>query len=178
VEQGATLRRLPPDFADNYRAACLAENVQYLSQHEGPAGGSPKLVVWAHNQQIANSAGAEHSLGQWLRATHGTNYFALGLALGQGQHTSENASGQRVATPLETAPPGSYEAWLRTGPPAFLVGLTKLELGAANAWIFQQQLLRDASTRTVRHQFGLHDLRGEFDAVVFLRDSTPAHFLP
>ncbi|MGI4737411.1 MAG: erythromycin esterase family protein [Janthinobacterium lividum] len=178
VEQGATLRRLPPDFADNYRAACLAENVQYLSQHEGPAGGSPKLVIWAHNQQIANSAGAEHSLGQWLRATHGTNYFALGLALGQGQYTSENANDQRVATPLETAPPGSYEAWLRTGPPAFLVGLTKLELGAANAWIFQQQLLRDVSTLTVRHQFGLHDLRGEFDAVVFLRDSTPAHFLP
>jgi erythromycin esterase-like protein len=178
VEQGATLRRLPPDFADNYRAACLAENVQYVSQHEGPAGTLPRLVIWAHNQQIANSAGAEHSLGQWLRATYSTSYFALGLALGQGQYTSESVSGQRAATPLETAPPGSYEAWLRTGSPAFLVGLTKLELSAANAWLFQQQLLRDASTRAVRHQFGLHDLRGEFDAAVFLRDSTPAHFLP
>ncbi|QKG58180.1 erythromycin esterase family protein [Hymenobacter sp. BRD128] len=148
--------------------------MQFLSQNDGPA----RLVLWVSNTQAATSNGAEHCLGQWLRATYGGGYVGLGLALGQGSYAAENPAGQWVATPLETPPPGSYEAWLRTGLPAFFLSLHKLELTEANAWLFQQQLLRDAGSRQTRHQFGLHDLRGAFDGLVFLRDSTPAHFLP
>lgn len=179
VEQGATLHRLPPDDAPNYREACLAENVQYLSQHEGPGGGPARLLLWGSNALLGNSRAPYHqALGQWLHATYGAGYVALGLALGQGSYATRSPSGQLAPTPLAAAPTGAYEAWLRTGPPAFYMGLNKLELQDANAWLFQQQLLRDADWRATPYPFKLHNLRNEFDAVLFLRDSTPARPVP
>ena len=179
VEQGATQLRLPPDDAPNYREACLAENVQYLSRHEGPGGGPAKVLLWGANALLANSLTPyRHALGQWLHATYGTGYVALALAVGQGTYATRPASGQLAATPLAPAPVGAYEAWLRTGPLAFYLGLSKLELQDANAWLFQQQLLRDADWRATPYPFKLHSLRSEFDAVFFLRDSTPARPVP
>jgi erythromycin esterase len=179
VEQGATLRRLPPDDAPNYREACLAENVQYLSQHEGPSNGPAKVLIWGSNALVGNIvAPYHHALGQWLHATYGAGYVALALAVGQGSYATRTTTGLLVPTPLALAPAGTYEAWLRTGPPAFYLPLNKLELQNANAWLFQQQLLRDADWRATVYPFKLHNLRNEFDAIVFLRDSTPARALP
>jgi erythromycin esterase len=179
VEQGATLHRLPPDDAPNYREACLAENLQYLSQHEGPGGGPAKLLLWGSNALVGNIvAPYHHALGQWLHATYGAGYVALGLAVGQGSYATRSPSGQLVATPLAPAPNGAYEAWLRTGPAAFYLALNKLELQDANGWLFQQQLLRDADWRATPYPFRLHSLRNEFDAVLYWRDSTPVRLLP
>ena len=179
VEQGATWRRLSFGLAFNYRQACLAENAQYLSQTEGPAGAPARLVLWASNSAVAKALGPqEHPMGEWLRATLGTGYAALGLALGQGSYAALDAAGHWRPAPLATPPPGAYEAWLRTGPPASWLGLSRLELTDENAWLFQSQLLRDPGRPAARNQFMLHSLRGEFDAVVFLRDSTPAYFFP
>ncbi|MGI4873693.1 MAG: erythromycin esterase family protein [Janthinobacterium lividum] len=173
IAQGATFRRLPPELADDYRAACLAENVAWQQEHNGGA----KLLVWAANQQIAATASLTRSLGQWLRATYGAGYFALGFALGQGSYTTTTDSGHRATSALEAAPPGAYEAWLRNGPPAFLLPLAKLELTEANAWILQQQQLRELGNQPTHYQFRLHNLASEFDAVVFLWESTAARGL-
>ena len=179
VEQGATLHRLPPDDAPNYREACLAENVQYLSQHEGPGGGPAKLLLWGSNALLGNSITPyRHALGQWLHATYGAGYVALALAVGQGSYATRSAGGQLAATPLAPPPTGAYETWLRTGSPAFYLGLNKVDLQDANAWLFQQQLLRDADWRATAYPFKLHSLRSDFDAVLFLRDSTPVQPLP
>lgn len=179
VEQGATLHRLPPDEAPNYREACLAENVQYLSQHEGPGGGPAKLLLWGSNALLGNNiVPYRHALGQWLRATYGAGYVVLGLAVGQGSYATRSPSGQLADTPLAPAPTGAYEAWLHTGPAAFYLPLNKLELQDANGWLFQQQLLRDADWRATPYPFKLHNLRNEVDAVLFLRDSTPVRPVP
>lgn len=179
VEQGATWRWLSFGLAFNYRQACLAENAQYLSQTEGPAGAPARLVLWASNTAVAKALGPEeHPMGEWLRATLGTGYIALGLALGQGSYAALDAAGHWRPAPLATPLSGTYEAWLRTGPPASWLRLSRLELTDENAWLFQSQLLRDVGWPAARNQFMLHSLRGEFDAVVFLRDSTPAHFSP
>lgn len=175
LDQGATLRRLPPDNAAAYRAACLAENVQYLSQSEGAA----KLIIWNSTTSIAKAGDpGERLLGQWLRTTYGAGYVALALVVGQGSYAAQAASGRLAPTPLAPALPGTYEAWLRTGPPASLLSLAKLDLTDANAWLFQQQLLREAGERATPHQFKLRNLRSDFDAVLFIRDSTPAQLLP
>lgn len=179
VEQGATWRRLSFGLAFNYRQACLAENAQYLSQTEGPAGAPARLVLWASNSAVAKALGPpEHPMGEWLRATLGAGYAALGLVLGQGRYAALDPAGYWRPAPLLTPPPGTYEAWLRTGPPASWLSLSRLALTDENAWLFESQLLRDINRAAPRNQFMVHSLRGEFDAVVFLRDSTPAHFLP
>ncbi|MGI4762996.1 MAG: erythromycin esterase family protein [Janthinobacterium lividum] len=176
VGQGATWRRLSGDNAFNYRQACLAENVQYLSQPEAAAG---RLLVWASNGSVANAlTAAEHPMGEWLRAALGPGYVALGVVLGQGSFAAMTPAGQWAPTQLAAAQPGSYEAWLRTGPAAFWLPLKKLTLTETNAWLFQSQLLREIGYGAVHNQFMLHSLRSEFDAVLFLPASTPARHLP
>ncbi len=180
VEQGATWRRLSFGLAFNYRQACLAENAQYLSQTEGPAGAPARLVLWASNTAVAKALSLEeHPMGEWLRATLGPGYIALGLVLGQGSYAALGPNGRWTPAALASPGPGTYEAWLRTVPgSASWLGLGRLELTDANAWLFQSQLLRDIGRPAARNQFMLHSLRAEFDALVFLRDSTPAKFLP
>ena len=178
VEQGATWQRLAATTAENYRQACLAENAHYLSQ---PEGSSPtKLVLWANNSTVAKALTLEERpMGEWLRATLGPAYVALGVALGQGSFAAQGPAGRWASAPLAPAPTGSYEAWLRTAPgPASWLALGRPELGDDNTWLFQPQLLREVGYRAAHNEFMLHYLRSEFDLLVFLRDSTPAQFLP
>jgi erythromycin esterase len=174
VEQGATWRRLGMG-AENYRQACLAENAYYLSQHE-TAG---KLLLLAANTSVAKALTLEERpMGEWLRATLGSGYTALGMALGQGSFAAQNPAGRWAPAELAATRPGTYETWLRAGPAAFWLNLRQLNLTNANAWLFQAQLLRDIGYAEAHNQFMLHSLRTEFDAVLFLRDSTPVRLLP
>ncbi len=180
VEQGATWRRLAGGFAFNYYQACLAENAQYLSQTTGPGGAAAKLIIWASNSAVAKALTLEERpMGEWLRATLGPGYAALGLVLGQGSFAALGPAGQWASAPLAPAPTGTYEAWLRTAPgPASWLAPGRAELTDDNTWLFQQQLLREVGYRAAHNEFMLHSLRTEFDVVVFWRESTPAHFLP
>lgn len=180
VAQGATWRRLAGGLAFNYYQACLAENAQYVSQTVGPGGAAAKLLIWASNSAVAKALTLEERpMGEWLRATLGPGYAALGLVLGQGRFAALGPAGQWASTPLAPAPTGTYEAWLRTAPgPAAWLAPARPELTDDNAWLFQQQLLREVGYRAAHNEFMLHSLRSEFDVVVFWRDSTPAHFLP
>jgi erythromycin esterase-like protein len=175
VGQGATWRRLSGDNAFNYRQACLAENVQYLNQHEATG----KLLVWASNGSVARVLSPEERpMGEWLRAAWGPGYVALGVVLGQGSFAARALTGQWAPAQLTVAQPGSYEAWLRTNTATFWLALNKLALTETNAWLFQSQLLREIGYGAVRNQFMLHSLRSEFDAVLFLPESTPVRQLP
>ena len=180
VEQGATWRRLAGGPAFNYYQACLADNAQYLSQTTGPGGAAARLIIWASNSAVAKALTVEERpMGEWLRATLGPGYAALGLVLGQGRFAALGPAGQWASAPLAVAPTGSYEAWLRTTPgPASWLAPGRAELTDDNPWLFQQQLLREVGYRAAHNEFMLHSLRSEFDVVVFWRDSTPAHFLP
>lgn len=180
VEQGATWRRLVGGLAFNYYQACLAENAYHLSQTTGPGGGATKVIIWASNSAVAKVLTLEERpMGEWLRATLGPGYAALGLVLGQGSFAALGPAGQWQSAPLAPAPTGSYEAWLRTAPgPASWLAPGRPELTDDNAWLFQQQLLREVGYRAAHNEFMLHSLRSEFDVVVFWRDATPAQFLP
>ncbi|NML66921.1 erythromycin esterase family protein [Hymenobacter sp. RP-2-7] len=178
VEQGATWQRLSFGAAFNYRQACLAENVRYLGQTGSADGGPARVLVWASNGAVAKVLSQEERpMGQWLAATLGAGYVALGTALGQGRFLAGGA-GPPTPAPLETAPPGAYEAWLRTGPAAYWLPLGHLALTEASAWLTQAQLLRDIGYAATRNQFMLHSLHREFDAVLFLKDSSPTQALP
>ena len=183
VEQGATWQRLSFGLAFNYRQTCLAENVRYLGQVGSASGGPARVLVWASNSAVAKVLSKEERpMGQWLTATLGASYVALGVALGQGSFTAMGAGppapGKPAPAALEAAPAGAYEAWLRTGPAAYWLPLGRLELTEASAWLTQDQLLRDLGYAASRNQFMLHSLRREFDAVLFLKDSSASQPLP
>ena len=120
-------------------------------------------------------------MGQWLQATYGAGYVPLALVPGQGSYLAETAEGQPVVAALATPTPGTYEAWLQAGPPAFWLPLARLELTEANAWVFQQQQLRELGSQRNQftgQQFALHNLQADFAGVFFWRESTAARPLP
>lgn len=177
LEQGATFRRLPMRQAGDYRDACMAENVVWLSQNLGLNGTPTKLAVWAHNAHVATSAQSQRPLGEWLRDGFGPLYLSLGFAFGQGSYAAEGGRTFHLAT-AQPAPTGSYEAWFQaTKLPAFVLDLRQLELSDDNAWLFQQQQFRDIGIQEAAQNFAAHELRSEFDAVVFLRESKAAQHL-
>lgn len=177
LEQGATFRRLPLRQGGDYRDACMAENVSWLSQHLGLNGTPAKLGVWAHNAHVATSAQSQHPLGEWLRDSFGPFYLSLGFAFGQGSYA---AAGGRTfhSVAAQPAPAGSYEAWFQaTKLPAFVLDMRRLELNDDNAWLFQQQQFRDIGIQEAAQNFASHELRREFDAVLFLQESKAAQHL-
>jgi len=177
LEQGATFRRLPLRQGGDYRDACMAENVGWLSQNLGLNGTPTKLAVWAHNAHVATSAQRQRPLGEWLRDNFGPFYVSLGFAFGQGSYAAE---GGRTfhAVAAQPAPTGSYEAWFQaTKLPAFVLDMRRLELNDANAWLFQQQQFRDIGIQEAAQNFVSHELRQEFDAVLFLQESRAAQHL-
>ncbi|NVO33139.1 erythromycin esterase family protein [Hymenobacter lapidiphilus] len=177
LEQGATFRRLPLRQGGDYRDACMAENVVWLSQNLGLNGTPAKLAVWAHNAHVATSAQGQRPLGEWLRDSFGPLYLSLGFAFGQGSYAAE---GGRTfhSVAAQPAPTGSYEAWFQaTKLPAFVLDMRQLEINDANAWLFQQQQFRDIGIQEAAQNFASHELRREFDAVLFLRESKAAQHL-
>lgn len=177
LEQGATFRRLPLGGGGEYRDACLAENVAWLRQN-GAVGSPAKLVVWAHNAHVATAnEPPQRPMGQWLRSGFGKGYFALGFAFGQGTYSAESGAGSFYEATAQAAPTGAYEAWFQTVGGSFLLDLRRPVLAEDNAWLFQQQLFRDVGIQEQPRNFRLHDLRSEFDALLYLKTSAPARHL-
>lgn len=177
LEQGATFRRLPLRQGGDYRDACMAENVLWLSQNLSLNGSPAKLAVWAHNAHVALSAQSQRPLGEWLRGSFGPAYLAVGFAFGQGSYAAEGG-GRFRSVPAQPAPAGTYEAWFQaTKLPAFVLDMRRLELHDDNAWLFQQQQFRDIGIQEAVQDFASHELRSEFDAVLFLRESQAAQHL-
>ncbi|MBC6608810.1 erythromycin esterase family protein [Hymenobacter sp. BT188] len=177
LEQGATFRRLPLRQGSDYRDACMAENVVWLSQHLGLNGTPAKLAVWAHNAHVATFAQRQRPLGEWLRDRFGPLYLSLGFAFGQGSYAAE---GGRTfhSVAAQPAPAGSYEAWFQAAKlPAFVLDMRRLERNDDNAWLFQQQEFRDIGIQEASQNFASHELRSEFDAVLFLQESKAAQQL-
>jgi erythromycin esterase-like protein len=177
LEQSATFRCLPAGRAGDYRDACMAENIAWLSQSLGSNGTVAKLAVWAHNAHVANTLRGQRPMGEWLKASLGSGYLALGMAFGQGSYAAEGPSSFYEAA-AQPAPAGAYEAWFQASRlPAFVLDMRPLELHDANAWLFQQQLFRDIGIKEAPRNFVQHELHSEFDAVLFIRSSTAARHL-
>jgi erythromycin esterase len=159
--QYATAYTLPGQQRSFYQTAALAENVHWLSQQQPAA----KLVVWGHNDLVALTDDYDRTLGQWLRATFGPAYFAVGCTFHQGTY---QAGGEGLAA-SQASYPGTVEAWLHaTGLPAALLPLRAMQLRDDNAWLFQSQLLRDIRQPAPAQDFHLHQPRLEFDALLFV----------
>lgn len=177
LEQGVLFRRQPLKQASDYRDACLAENVEWVSHAFEQRGNAAKVVFWAHNAHVATTAALQHPAGEWLKAHLGNAYLAIGLAFGQGSYAAE-AGGKFYVAHAQPARAGTYEAWFQAvGPGAYLLDMRPLKASPPSAWLFEQQLFRDIGIQEAPRNFTRHQLPKEFDAVLFLPRSVPAQHL-
>lgn len=171
LEQYLGQHTLEPELAAGYVANSLAENLHWL--HGQPNGG--RMVVLAHNNVVAATAGT----GQRLRATYGPEYLALGAAFGKGSFRAQDEAGKFSTAQAAAAEPGSYEYYFQAAQlPACYLDLRRPDLTAGTQWLYQNLLLRDVGREAPPTPFLRHDLRREFDAVVFLPTSSPLWAVP
>ncbi|AHJ98413.1 erythromycin esterase family protein [Hymenobacter swuensis] len=172
LEQYVTLQTLDPELTPAYQAAAIAENTYWV--HSQPEGG--RLVILAHNNVLATTGGT----GQRLRAAYGPGYLAVGQLLGAGSlRTNDAAAGPFRSAPVAAPEPGSYEYYFRAaGLKPALLPLRPVPLTPATQWLYQNLLLRDVGHTPLPNSFLRHDLRREFDAVLFLPVTTPLQPIP
>lgn len=175
LEQFAGQHTLDLDLTATYRANTLAENIHWLHQ-QAPGG---RLAVLAHNTVLA----ATNGTGQRLRATYGPDYVALGTAFNAGSFRTEiraeNGTASFRTAVAPAAEPGSYEYYFQAARlPLTYLNLRTASLTAGTQWLHQNLLLRDVGYTLPPTQFLRHDLRREFDALLFLPATTALQLLP
>jgi erythromycin esterase-like protein len=160
----------------NLRDRHMAETLDALVEYLGQKGGTPKVVVWAHNSHLGDAratqmgARGEWNVGQLVREGHGRDAVSVGFTTYDGTVTASSnwdapAERKRVRPALR----GSYEALFHdVGPGRFLLclrgddrveGLREPRLERAIGVIYRPE------TERASHYFPAN-LPAQFDAVL------------
>lgn len=134
---------------------------------------SSKIVLWAHNVHISKC----DNMGEYVNKQY--PFFSIAFALGNGSFNATSTTDNRIGINLLSPPPhDSYEYYLLTyNKPVCYVNLAKVAERKTNDWLLTSHPFRFVGSRTARYQFENTELTKEFDAILFIRNSTPSHLL-
>ncbi|HEU4728504.1 MAG TPA: erythromycin esterase family protein [Kofleriaceae bacterium] len=169
----------------NLRDTHMADTLDALAGHIERCGRSPKIVVWAHNSHVGDSAAMAHraereeiTLGHLCRLRHQRDTVVVGFTTYDGTVTAASDwGGQAERKTVRPALPGSYEALFHaTGVPSFVMLLD--DLGELTAALHEPRLERAIGvvyrpqTERWSHYFDVR-LADQLDAVIHV-DQTRA----
>jgi erythromycin esterase-like protein len=169
----------------NLRDVHMADTLDALATHLEHRGRSAKIVVWAHNSHVGDSAAMSHraerneiTIGHLCRERHTRDTVLVGFTTYHGTVTAASDwGGNAERKTVRPALPGSYEALFhRTGVPRFLLLLGNL--GEATAALHEPRLERAIGvlyrpqTERWSHYFDVC-LADQLDAVIHI-DQTRA----
>jgi erythromycin esterase-like protein len=143
IQQINTFSDQPFSLAYNItRDRYLAENISWLLES---AEHDARMVVWAHNDHIANNNGAGQypRMGLYLKEEYRDAYIIIGLTTYQGTFTSltQTANPQPIVYDLPLAPHNSFNHYLHAaGIPLFMLDLHLGQAGETETeWLFSEQ---------------------------------------
>jgi erythromycin esterase len=166
---------------DRGRDRFMAENIGWIQKHSPGA----KMVLWAHNAHIQDGRifGKGPSMGAHLKKAFGTDYAAVGFALGEGTYTARNRSNWRVTSDnvLPSPDPRSYEyIFSLLGEDIFLLDLKRMkaENSEAMEWFLRSHRFRviGALAEGVKQNYG-EKIGDRFDYLIYIRHSTASRLL-
>jgi erythromycin esterase-like protein len=177
----------PPDRMLNVRDRCMAENVAWILEHEGPQS---KIVAWAHNGHVSHSPAAPGtgSMGAELARRFGDDLVVFGFAFDKGgfQAIYRPLDGQWDGGPglrpfnVGPAQPGSVDrVFSGAGLPLFVIDLRLApESGPVADWLAAPHLMRaigavfspDGESNFYNHLV----VPQAYDAIIFLESTTAA----
>lgn len=156
------------------RDRSMADNVEWLAS----ARPDERLVLWAHNGHVARRPGW---MGHYLDQSLGDEQLVVGFATSYGEYYAMGggASSERVH-PLAIPPEDSFESLLEElGDPLVIVDLRSAEEGSEESgWLFEPMPFRSIGALAMDQQFYPTSLAGEYDLIVYLRDTSAARQLP
>jgi erythromycin esterase-like protein len=149
------------------RDAAMADNVQWILELNPNA----KIVLWAHNGHVAR---LPFAMGKYLDQKFGKQHVPIGFATSRGEYQAMGRQGLGNH-PLQAAPADSLEAaFERTGIPRFMLDLRPAKAAADAAWLTRPRLFRSIGALAMDEQFGPAALPEQFDAVIYLDETSAA----
>jgi erythromycin esterase-like protein len=167
-----TFYGIDPTVGDRDRV--MAENVGRLLVQSGP---DSKIVLWAHNAHISNSAGR---MGHYLRQQFGDQAYLLGFEFDHGSFTSRMATIQTYS--VGPASPAYYAyALSKTGKPIQFLDFRMMSLSP----VLEEWLAKNQSSHEFQELHAIfrlvpawHTLYTSwlklYDGVIFIEEGTPA----
>ena len=169
----------------NLRDTHMMDTLDAIASHLQHRGRSGKVIVWAHNSHVGDSAAMAHrtlrdeiTIGHLCRTRHARDTVLVGFTTHGGTVTAASDwGGSAERKVVRPALPDSYEALFhRTGVPSFVMRLDGL--GEATAALHEARLERAIGvvyrpeTERWSHYFDVR-LADQFDAVIHV-DQTRA----
>ena len=170
------------DISWDIRDRHMADTLIRLAEHLGRRGGSPRIVVWAHNSHVGDARMTEMgrrgqlNVGQLARERWPDETTLIGFTTYQGTVTAASNWDAPAPTRMQVTPAlaGSYEArFHETGEPRFLVDLTSGEAGEALLSPMLERaigVIYRPETERASHYFSAL-LAGQFDAVIHIDET-------
>lgn len=157
-----------------WRDAAMAENVLWLLERNPGA----RMLIWAHNGHVARQDGW---MGAHLDAALGDDYLPVAFSFGSGEYTAVDPQTGEVKTNLAgPAAEGSVDHLLaQVGQGAFLLDLRDVEGSPAEAWFKERRPFRSIGAIALPDgaTFAPTIVGNDFDAVIFIRDTTASQRL-
>jgi len=168
-----------------YRDEMMAANIEWLAREVYP---KEKIVIWAHNAHVAFGAVGHKSMGTWLRAELGRQYYVLGFAWRRGEvravgYSNGKPSGLGIY-PAAPAPANSGSAVLgMAAKPLYFLNLAGLPAESPlRRWLEQDHLFYDfgAVWQVADPEANLspESLAKRYDGLIFIDETHAARALP
>jgi erythromycin esterase len=112
----------------------MAENVEWLATAEYPQA---KIALWAHNGHISAGSSGDQSMGVYLRARFGSDYYAIGQTFGEGTVRAIVQARLQSVT-IAPKPGGSIDALFGPLHATVFLDLRSLQIGSALGQYFSK----------------------------------------
>jgi erythromycin esterase len=160
------------------RDESMATNVGWILDH---APKDAKIVLWAHNGHVGRGwSRGDGSMGSFLDKWYGKGQVVIGFAAGEGRYTAM-VKGKGLRSDNHLAPPvkNSYEEYFRaSGLPIFVLDLRSSREGdPGSGWLTRAHPFRSIGALAMDQQFMSADIRGLYDAIIYLDRTTASRTL-
>ena len=157
-----------------WRDEAMAQNVLWLLERNPGA----RMMIWAHNGHVSQ---AEGWMGAHLAEALADDYVAIAFSFEAGQYTAvDTAAGMVKANRAGEPQAGSVDHLLATiGPDVLLLDLQDVAGSPAATWFTEPRPFRSIGALAAPESavFPASVVAEDFDAVIFVRTSTPSRQL-
>ena len=167
---------------ENVRDSAMARNVQWLLDYLGP---DSKIVLWAHNAHVSEAGVQYTSMGTHLDESLGENLASIGFSFleGRANAVDRGIEAVNVPTPANSSPTSYYEYYFASADASpFLLDLRLAQKGTdESGWLYGPKQLRSIGAvydpDHPKRYFYETNLVSEFDAMIYIEQSTPSDLL-
>ncbi|WP_179415716.1 erythromycin esterase family protein [Mucilaginibacter sp. E4BP6] len=159
-----------------WRDKCMAENIEWIYHYTG----NNSMVICTHNSHIAKTSGSMNVnvMGQLLSKYFGNQYYAMAFDFYSGSMRSYNLIQRKYETPQlpESVKGSSGAVFAQCRVPNFFVDIKSCsEPVAADFFNKKISSISIGFTYFPNENYVSHKLGDAYDAIIFIKETTPVH---